>query len=517
MFWLSLTCPIVLELLRPCLVNDTVQHYVSRHLPFQAPGLLGVLETAFGCLAVRKDWHVPGYEQQEIQEWLINHPEDYKVLVSSLLSEGVRWFLWGSVAAIAEAFYFLGDADALPVSRSEVRPDHEWLCTDLHYRDLVSVMASGGADQCPRLCSMILSCVFHLELLLPAEAGLGECTEVEVVPGGGEQGIIAGKKQQQPQQQGRPMLSRSSTDSHSSCSRSSSSSWVIRSSLRDEAGELEGCNESCRHEAEGPGTQSGTHLQDAGVEYDGRICMQELSAAAAVAGSYSPSEGKGTPCNPDTVHWFFISLPDTTSALSTAGAAAAAAATVHGNPEQFSAPPSLSQLRVLLELAVLLSACKGCESVSWGCVLLLVALLQQSSVEVRNQLMQQRGSLMLQLLYHVLRQDSGLGGQGFDARDYARFGVLVSKAGEAVQRGVVKYEERSVREPRSAEEVMEMLLQEESALGLHEVVLMALQCLVYDHVGLPPGPQEHLGTFMTLARGEGRCFWSFAVCREVVV
>jgi hypothetical protein len=287
---------------------------------------------------------------------------------------------------------------------------------------------------------------------------------------------------------------------------------------------LEGSNESCGLEALGNGTQGdrgaqdGAALQDAAVEWGDRISMeQQLIRAAAAAGSYCPSKGLGPPSSPADVPWFLLSLPDTSPVSSTAGAAAAAAAAaktasngmVHGVPGRFPASPSPPQLMLVLELGVLLFTYKGSKSVSWGFVLLLVALLQQSSVEVRKQLMQQRGSLLLQLLYHLLRQDTGLGGQGFQADDYARFGVLVGEAGQSFRRGIAEYQERKGREACTAEAAMRMLLGNESLLSLHEVVLMALQGLVYEHVEKPtPGSEEHLGTVMTMTRGKKTCCWS---------
>jgi hypothetical protein len=167
---------------------------------------------------------------------------------------------------------------------------------------------------------------------------------------------------------------------------------------------------------------------------------------------------------------------------------------------------------VFLEFALLMCGRKNLKPILWGSVLLLVALLQQSSVEVRNQLMQQRGSLLLQLLYHVLGQDSGLGGQGFDGGGSARFGVLVGDAGQAFRRKVAEHQEHRGRDACSAEEMIELLAGEESNLAPHEVVLMALQSLVYDLIEIPAGSREELGTIMTMTRGEGTCFSIFAVC-----
>ena len=93
------------------------------------------------------------------------------------------------------------------------------------------------------------------------------------------------------------------------------------------------------------------------------------------------------------------------------------------------APISLDQLKLLLELLLCSwPAHKGpVLSFCWELLLLLVGLVQQASVEVRRQLMQQRGVLVLQLLYHVLLDDDAFGGPGVSAPgDFA-----VMRPGEA--------------------------------------------------------------------------------------
>jgi hypothetical protein len=46
----------------------------------------------------------------------------------------------------------------------------------------------------------------------------------------------------------------------------------------------------------------------------------------------------------------------------------------------------------------------------WDWLLLLISLLQQLSTEQKQQFLQERGPLLMQLLYQVLLEDEGLGG-----------------------------------------------------------------------------------------------------------
>jgi hypothetical protein len=48
----------------------------------------------------------------------------------------------------------------------------------------------------------------------------------------------------------------------------------------------------------------------------------------------------------------------------------------------------------------------------WDWLLLLIALLQQTSSEQKQQFLRERGPLLMQLLYQVLLEDTGLGGAG---------------------------------------------------------------------------------------------------------
>ena len=60
----------------------------------------------------------------------------------------------------------------------------------------------------------------------------------------------------------------------------------------------------------------------------------------------------------------------------------------------------------------------------WDWLLLLMALLQQTSTEDKQQVLRERGPLLMQLLYHVLLEDEGLGAEKADAS------ALVTTSGE---------------------------------------------------------------------------------------
>ena len=153
-------------------------------------------------------------------------------------------------------------------------------------------------------------------------------------------------------------------------------------------------------------------------------CSAAAAAAAAGRGANheatSPSAAEGSSASSSPA-----------AALAPPPPAAAAAARMSANwfylnpkPETLDlsnllAGPSstLEQLQLVLELLLLTwphtnqqGDVNGMHG--WGWLLLLVALLQQAPGDVREELMQQRGSQLMQLLYHVLQEDEQLGGKG---------------------------------------------------------------------------------------------------------
>jgi hypothetical protein len=94
----------------------------------------------------------------------------------------------------------------------------------------------------------------------------------------------------------------------------------------------------------------------------------------------------------------------------------------------FGGPPTAVHVQLVLELLLLCwpnpqvpyvasddDDCSPLESVArqrWKWLLLMTALLQQTSTEQKQLLLQQRGPLLMQLLYQVLLEDKGLGGAG---------------------------------------------------------------------------------------------------------
>ena len=200
----------------------------------------------------------------------------------------------------------------------------------------------------------------------------------------------------------------------------------------------------------------------------------------------------------------------TVTANTAAAAAGPAPEAIPGISACFPGPCTLSQLLVMLEL--LLIFCPNQQAprpVFWDCVLLLVGLLQQSSVEVRQQLMEQRGSLLLQLLYRVLREDEGLGGDGIQAYELGSHGVVSKAAAEAVVADWVEMEQTGEEQGPELGERIALCLS--GAVGVHHcnpsvhgLVLMVLQSLVYEPLSLDLArvPVEQLQGMIILPRGK---------------
>ena len=147
------------------------------------------------------------------------------------------------------------------------------------------------------------------------------------------------------------------------------------------------------------------------------------SSAAAASGGVAAARGANheaeSPSAPET-----MSAPSSAAAAPAPPPAAAAFASLSAPQLLVSstthlAGPSttLEQLQLVLELLLLTwPDASQQESVNgmhgWGWLLLLVGLLQQAPGVVREQLMQQRGSQLMQLLYHVLQEEEELGGKG---------------------------------------------------------------------------------------------------------
>ena len=529
--WLCLAAPLLLELLGSFYLHSTVQHYISNILPSSTFSIMSACRASFSCIPVRNGCPVSDNTVQEIQQWLLQHPKDFGGLVTPLTSTGVRWFLWAAAAALAEGA-FNTDLDGLPLSEGGVQADHESL-SRLPYREMMSRRAGTGAKTFEVFYGEVLRCLFHLYLVFPAEHGLSRLI------GAGSEGAHDDNKRQH-RRHGRDSIA--SCSSSRSSSSDSSRSWTTCSSS---GGEAEGLDE-----AEGTGSSShgdaGVGLQEEASGHTREHCsgshaMEELSAAAAAAAAYTPSrKGHAPPASPADIRWLFLSLPypSFSSSLGTAtggGAeaavlAAAAPATgiaaegavppvpaaaggsgepMPGIPGWYPAPPTLQQLLLVLELALLTwrPAGKGggCNEEAWRCVLLLVGLLQQSSVEVRQQLMEQRGSVLLQLLYHVLKEDEGLGGEGMFDSTFGPFGVVSEATAHDVVQKISDLEQKGGKDC-SKEGVAGIIAANQCQPSVHFMVLMALQSLMYELLPLESDGMlvEQLGGMITLYGGELR-------------
>ena len=467
--WLSFAAPFLLELLGSSFSHNAVQQYISNTLPIITPSIIIACRTCFSCIPVRNGCPVRDSTVHVIQKWILQHPKESRGLLAPLLSTGVRWFLWAAAAGYAEGVYTMAPPGVLPVAKGDLQADYKNL-SRLSYQDMIGKMA-GSREALEAFFGELLGCLSQLYLVWPAEHGLKRLI----------QGVSDGAHGPNQQQQQQQHQHQHHSDSTASCSSSKSSSSSRDSSSSSRSSSSSGDGEEAVDEPEGIGSSSHGSAsirmqQDAPgiVREDWSSCnMEDLAVAAAAAAAYAPSgEGHVPSSSPADIRWLFLSVPSPSFSASSGTAAAGGAEEVvlpaaaggaappaavplvpapvppvpaaaggsgepmPGIPGWYPAPPTLPQLLMVLELALLTwrAVGKGLKEEWWRCVLLLVGLLQQSSVEVRQQLMEQRGSLLLQLLYHVLREDTGLGGDGMSASKFGPFGLVP----EAIAQDVVQ-------------------------------------------------------------------------------
>ena len=167
---------------------------------------------------------------------------------------------------------------------------------------------------------------------------------------------------------------------------------------------------------------------------------------------------------------------------------------------------TVHQLQLLLELLLVgqLDERLRC----WDWLLLLVGLLQQSSVEVRQQLMEQRGSQLLQLLYHVLREDTGLGGEGVQETSehlMSSFGIVRGRQTPRLLLVLTKLLSGAAEREAVEQYIAELVRTEQYMPSVALLVLQLLQSLVYKSLTWAALKETHmLHSWMCIgATGEG--------------
>jgi hypothetical protein len=121
------------------------------------------------------------------------------------------------------------------------------------------------------------------------------------------------------------------------------------------------------------------------------------------------------------------------------------------------------------------------EEQCWDGLLILAALLQQAPAEAKQQLMKDHGTLLLQLLYHVLLDHEAMGKRGLDT---AQVLLTVDNLGEVVREvdGSWGQEDRICTVPWTAE-----------PMSVVQLVLMVVQSLVFV---VDPGLEHQAGTVL---------------------
>jgi hypothetical protein len=112
----------------------------------------------------------------------------------------------------------------------------------------------------------------------------------------------------------------------------------------------------------------------------------------------------------------------------------------------------------------------------WPWILILAGIFQRASLGDRlNFLEQRQGTLLLQLLYHVLLEDRGLGEQGMEVDAHKGTALFVTKADVDVEECLAAMsgsDVSDVADQLSAQGEMDHV-------EVHSLVLLVLQCLLY--------------------------------------
>ena len=360
--------------------------------------LLKAVAATISCLPMTSRASLTPDKYFPMQRWLQQHPQYLAALQAAISSPGVSWFLWSFTAAFTAQAAFSTSYKAL-ADGSTISPDHGALL-EFDPKELVMADPDG-------MISRLLSCLSHLHMHLPAEQVLGDLVEI---------------RKQQEGQQG------SSTSSIAEGSTGEGTGGAECSSSRANADEDGGGGSCSRYNGEG--------------------------SAAAVAVAAGDAASVGCSCCgatrspiPQDVPWLFTvlpwqaaaSVPLTSSSTNPAagpaatarrargGGNAATAAAAEGGGEAAAAaepclhrppPISLDHLKLFLELMLCLWPEQAQEEryCCWELLLLLVGLVQQAPVKVQRQLMQQRGLIMLRLMYRALLDDEAFGGPGVSTK-----------------------------------------------------------------------------------------------------
>ena len=462
--WLALAAPLLLQLVVRYQHSKKLWGSFKGMLPRDSCSLLKAVAATISCLPMTSRASPTPDKYLPMQRWLQQHPQHLAAVQAAVSSPGVSWFLWSFAAAFTgRAAEVIGHK--APADGSQIMADHEPL---LEYSANELKLASGLEV---RSCLLrLLSCLSHLHLHLPADQVLRDLVDIRKQQqedkasdsgssssssrssGAGNSGSSAGADTGHSTSRGANSLG-TSGDSGSSGAAANSSSHEESSrttSLLQTAAGTPGCSVGGEDDVAASGRDLGlTRGVVQGQAAAGQIRAGSAGTAAAEGGAAAPNvpldKMPGTSSAPADVVWLFTVLSDkqaisatfvprglagrgqTGESIASSAVArevlersappVAAAAAREGPWQHCPQPISLDQVKLFLELLLSSWPAEGKPRVSlcWDMLLLLVGLVQQASVEVRRQLMQQRGVMVLQLLYHVLLDDEAFGGSGITA------------------------------------------------------------------------------------------------------
>jgi hypothetical protein len=385
---------------------------------------------------------MPSNSDDPMHLWLQKNPKTAQQIKHSFTSSSFRWVLWSGVTTLVHNLYQekYNEGRCQAWCGAEVLPDHT-LAQPLHLPEAGSSWYEGEREFYGLLHTLACSYV-HLpseELsarLIPeaVRVGCGEDRstrnyhEKERRDCGGD-----GRNKREGQKRGSSSNSSSRArveDGRGETASSSSSTGEVDSENKEHVSDEERSNVSKGYEGSNPGGLCPTTMWE--------IALQHIAVSAAYAKMVSADEaaakergevpGKalpfsfswpGKPVEDVYAHWAVTNLPV---------GGERAPLPPHYPSAALGGRPTALHVYLVLELLLLswpdphvpdatsMSLTNGSlptegyiATSRWEWLLLMTALLQQTSTEQKQQVLRERGPLLMQLLYQALLEDQGLG------------------------------------------------------------------------------------------------------------
>jgi hypothetical protein len=419
------------------------------------------------CCSINKHISI----QPELVSWLQRNQQRQQELLEALSDFRYLQFLWGLLAAAEQRVYELakGRSQLLGCKLPQIQLEKQW-------PDRLEAFTGMSASMLEDVVASLWSCFKGHYLIMPAEGAVSYLLDQQQQQEGVEARCAASNREI------------STKDLAAVAARAAISAYTRELADFAERAWLQCLAQQYKsrfdvgclwlyHQPSHPHKSTGA---------GGKLGAQELGQAAASSG---PTSGKGVP-----------SAPLTAAAAAGGGGGGGVQNTLFNKG---GGNVSATQLRLVVNMLLLLwpqmrspgavsgaAAAAGSrpelpklslEEQCWDGLLLLAALLQQAPVEAKQQLMKDHGTLLLQLLYHVLLDHEAMGKRGLET---AQVLLTVDNLGEVVRDvgGSWEQEDRVCTVSWTAE-----------PMSVVQLVLMVVQSLVFV---VDPGLEHQAGKLL---------------------